>query len=107
MYSSGIGCLYVRDRKTIIPQLNGGGQEGGLRGGTENVALIVALGHACHLVKKYWNEETPSSEITRDDELFDEEFRFGAEHMRKMRKLLQSEIQELLMSVRADRKTFE
>lgn len=47
MYApKGIGALYVRDATSIRPIIHGGSQEQGLRAGTENVALIVALGTA-------------------------------------------------------------
>ncbi|MEM0970461.1 MAG: cysteine desulfurase family protein, partial [Verrucomicrobiota bacterium] len=42
----GIGVLYRRSGVSIEPLLHGGGQEGGLRSGTENVAGIVGLGAA-------------------------------------------------------------
>ncbi len=45
----GIGALIVRDRDTIVPLIHGGGQQGGLRPGTENVAGIAALGRAVEL----------------------------------------------------------
>lgn len=45
----GIGALYVRHGTTIRPVLRGGGQEHGLRPGTENVAFIVGLGRACEI----------------------------------------------------------
>jgi len=42
----GIGALYVRAGTPIRPILHGAEQEHGLRPGTENVAMIVALGAA-------------------------------------------------------------
>ncbi|WP_374678405.1 cysteine desulfurase family protein [Piscinibacter sp.] len=45
----GIGALYVRAGTPILHLLHGADQERGLRPGTENVALIVALGAACAL----------------------------------------------------------
>lgn len=42
----GIGALYLRRGTRILPQLLGGGQEGGLRSGTESVPLIAAFGAA-------------------------------------------------------------
>jgi cysteine desulfurase len=42
----GVGALYVRTATPIDPIIHGGGQERGLRAGTENVAYIVALGAA-------------------------------------------------------------
>jgi cysteine desulfurase len=43
----GIGALYVRKGLDINPIILGGGQEHGLRSGTENVANIVGFGKAC------------------------------------------------------------
>ncbi|HCC07124.1 MAG TPA: cysteine desulfurase NifS [Clostridiales bacterium] len=40
----GIGALYVRKGVKITPIIYGGGQEGGMRSGTENTSGIVALG---------------------------------------------------------------
>lgn len=45
----GIGFLYNRRSKVLPPILAGGGQENGLRGGTENVAGIVGLARALEL----------------------------------------------------------
>ena len=40
----GVGLLYVREGAPFTPLLTGGGQEGALRAGTENMAGIAALG---------------------------------------------------------------
>lgn len=45
----GVGALWIRDGLALPPFLHGGGQEKGLRGGTENVAGIVGFGVACEL----------------------------------------------------------
>lgn len=42
----GIGALYMKKGTRILPQALGGGQERGLRSGTESVPLICALGEA-------------------------------------------------------------
>ena len=47
----GIGVLYVRKGTKFSPYMIGGHQEEGRRGGTENVASIVALGKAAELAK--------------------------------------------------------
>jgi cysteine desulfurase len=47
----GVGALYVRRGTPMRSILHGAEQEHGLRPGTENVALIVALGAAAALVK--------------------------------------------------------
>ncbi len=39
----GIGFLYVREEAPIVPLLAGGGQEGGARGGTENLPGVAAI----------------------------------------------------------------
>ena len=50
MYApKGIGALYVGPGLRLEPAIYGGGQEHGLRAGTENVALAVALGAAADL----------------------------------------------------------
>jgi cysteine desulfurase len=48
----GVGALYVRQGVALEPHLHGGGQESGLRAGTENVAGIVGLGAAAALAGK-------------------------------------------------------
>lgn len=45
----GIGALIVRDRKAVESILHGGGQQFGIRPGTENVPGIIALGTAARL----------------------------------------------------------
>lgn len=59
----GTGFLYVRKGVQLVPLLNGGGQERGMRAGTENVAGIVGMAvalqeHMEHLAKEiaYLNE---------------------------------------------------
>mgnify|MGYP002625151396 CR=1 FL=1 len=42
----GVGFLYVRSGIALLPLLDGGGQEHGMRGGTENVAGIVGMATA-------------------------------------------------------------
>ena len=56
----GVGFLYVRSRKPRVrlqTQVEGGGQERGLRGGTLNVPGIVGLGRACQLGREEMTEE--------------------------------------------------
>lgn len=48
----GSGALFVREGVDVEALLHGGGQEYGLRGGTENVAGIVGLGAAAKLARK-------------------------------------------------------
>ncbi|CAI0430628.1 unnamed protein product [Linum tenue] len=50
----GIGALYMRRRPRIRvePQMNGGGQERGIRSGTVPTPLVVGMGAACELAAK-------------------------------------------------------
>ncbi len=48
----GIGALYVRRKTPVSPYVYGGHQERNLRGGTENVPLIVGMGKAAELARK-------------------------------------------------------
>jgi len=54
----GIGAIFVRERKGVHPLLYGGGQQGGLRPGTENVPGAVALGVAAELAAQ---EQPPAA----------------------------------------------
>jgi cysteine sulfinate desulfinase/cysteine desulfurase-like protein len=47
----GVGALYVRKGVQLDALIHGGKQEGGLRGGTENVAAIVGMGKAAEIVR--------------------------------------------------------
>lgn len=42
----GVGCMYLKKGSRLKPMLLGGGQEGGLRSGTESTALIAGLAAA-------------------------------------------------------------
>ena len=52
----GIGVLYVRKGIRVLPLIEGGIQEGGLRAGTYNVAGIVGMGMAAKLAKEKLSE---------------------------------------------------
>ncbi len=53
----GVGGLYIRDDRDIVPLIYGGGQEDNLRSGTENVPSILGLGKALEVVYKHYNAE--------------------------------------------------
>ena len=48
----GVGALYVRKGTELLPHLTGGGQEFGLRAGTQNVPYIVGFAEAMRLAKE-------------------------------------------------------
>ena len=62
----GVGLLYVRKGTPYMPFINGGHQAHGRRGGTENVASIVALGRACELAAANMEEENIRVRALRD-----------------------------------------
>jgi cysteine desulfurase len=62
----GIGALVVRDRKAVEAIIHGGGQQYGLRPGTENVAGAVALGRAVALAAQEQAQETERLRALRD-----------------------------------------
>ena len=61
----GIGALYIKRGVKIENLLYGAGQESGVRPGTENVALIVALGKACELAAEKLDENNRNMFSTR------------------------------------------
>jgi cysteine desulfurase len=62
----GIGLLYVKRRTKYHPYVIGGGQERGRRGGTENVANMVAFGRAAELALANLKEENTRVRRLRD-----------------------------------------
>lgn len=51
----GVGALYVSREARLRPLVAGGGQENGLRSGTENVAGVVGFAKAAELAKEHLN----------------------------------------------------
>ncbi len=47
----GVGALYVRKGAKLSPLIHGGGQERGIRSGTDNVPGIIGLGKACEFAQ--------------------------------------------------------
>lgn len=63
----GVGALYVRKGVRIAPLVHGGGQEFGLRSGTENTAGIVGFGAAAELAaRRIANGEIDKERRLRD-----------------------------------------
>lgn len=62
----GIGILYISQNLTIKPLLYGGGQEKGLRPGTENVPAIIGFANALELVQRNKDRESKRLIVLRD-----------------------------------------
>jgi len=62
----GVGVLYVRQGTKFSPFMIGGHQEGGRRGGTENITSIIGLGKAAELAGIYLEEENTRVRYLRD-----------------------------------------
>jgi cysteine desulfurase len=62
----GVGALYVKDGTRIEPIEQGGGQERGLRSGTENTPGIVGFGTAAEISKKEMAAEGEHMKVLRD-----------------------------------------
>ena len=63
----GVGALVVRDGTELVPLIEGGGHERGLRAGTQNVAGIVAFATALRVTHERRAEETARIAALRDD----------------------------------------
>ncbi|MFX0037751.1 MAG: cysteine desulfurase family protein [Promethearchaeota archaeon] len=62
----GIGALYLKKGVRVNPVLIGGGQEMGMRSGSENMPGIIGFGKAAEIMKAEINEEAAKLKILRD-----------------------------------------
>jgi len=62
----GVGALYVRPGVALAPLIHGGGQEEGLRSGTENVAGIAGFGAATEVAARDMAQESGRLAELRD-----------------------------------------
>lgn len=64
----GVGVLYVRRRPRVrlLAQINGGGQERGMRSGTLSPALCAGIGEACRLAQQEMGAEAERMKMLRD-----------------------------------------
>ncbi|RIK29340.1 MAG: cysteine desulfurase NifS [Anaerolineae bacterium] len=62
----GVGALYVRKGTPLIPHLTGGGQEFGLRAGTQNVPYIVGFAEALRLTAEERDQRVAHVQPLRD-----------------------------------------
>lgn len=61
-----MGLLWVANDVILSPEITGGGQERGLRSGTENVASVVGFAKALELMVEHRNFETERLRALRD-----------------------------------------
>jgi cysteine desulfurase len=63
----GVGALYIRKGTRVVPLIHGGGQERGIRAGTENVPGVVGFGKACELAVAQLDEHYEKLSAIRDE----------------------------------------
>ena len=63
----GVGAIYIRKGTRLTPLIHGGGQERGIRAGTENVPGIVGFGKACELASGQLDEHYEKLSSIRDE----------------------------------------
>lgn len=63
----GVGALYTKKGVRLVPLIHGGGQERGIRSGTENVPGIVGFAKACELANNNLNENQEKLVAIRDE----------------------------------------
>ena len=62
----GAGALYVKPGVKLQPVILGGGQESGLRSGTENIFAIAGMGEAARIAKEEMAQESERLKEMRD-----------------------------------------
>lgn len=63
----GVGALYTKKGVRLVPLIHGGGQERGIRSGTEDVPGIVGFAKACELANNNLNENQEKLVAIRDE----------------------------------------
>ena len=63
----GIGVLYIREGVNFLPQILGGSQEQGRRGGTENISAVVGMATAMDLVADRQEADTRRIQALRQE----------------------------------------
>ncbi len=62
----GVGALFMREGRDLVPLIHGAGQERGKRAGTENVILAVGLGAACRVAANRLEKDYRNIKKMRD-----------------------------------------
>ena len=63
---TGIGALVYDNRFNLLPQMLGGGQESGMRAGTENILGIRGFGEAANIMSKVSGENVSKVKVFKD-----------------------------------------
>lgn len=63
----GVGALYIKKGIRLEPLIHGGGQENGIRSGTENVPGIVGFAKACEIVSQNLDSNYKKLSSIRDE----------------------------------------
>ncbi|MEK6908685.1 MAG: cysteine desulfurase family protein [Nanoarchaeota archaeon] len=99
----GIGLLYIRDGVKITPLIYGGGQENGLRSGTENVPGIVGFSKSLDI--SYKNDWKAVSEIR--DYLIEKLGHFGAKLVGSSKCRIQNNIFVTFSGINAEKLLYD
>ena len=62
----GAGALYIKPGLKLQSVIPGGGQERGLRSGTENIFAIVGMGEAARIAQQEMDQESKRLKVVRD-----------------------------------------
>ena len=63
----GVGAIYIKKGIRLVPLIHGGGQERGIRAGTENVAGIIGFGKAAEIATSKLEEHAEKLSKIRDE----------------------------------------
>jgi cysteine desulfurase len=84
--AKGTGALYMKQGIRVIPFMLGGGQEFGMRSGSENIPGIVSMGKAAEIAQKEMSDESARLLVLRDrliDNILKTEYTYLTGHRTK------------------------
>jgi len=84
--AKGTGALYMKQGIRVIPFMLGGGQEFGMRSGSENIPGIVGMGKAAEIAQKEMSDESARLLVLRDtliDNILKTEYTYLTGHRTK------------------------
>jgi len=84
--AKGTGALYMKQGVRVIPFMLGGGQEFGMRSGSENIPGIVGMGKAAEIAQKEMLDESARLLVLRDkliDNILKTEYTYLTGHRTK------------------------